>query len=183
MNLLIGNPYKSLLSLCCSLLLGIAPAWAQEPIIAAASDLKFALEDGFRVENLLTPESEKAWKEWLKTSNYDPMTIPKLLEKSNQPGQENNHDTIGMVAMDAKGNLSGACTTSGLAFKMHGRVGDSPIIGAGVFVDNEIGSAISTGVGEEVIRIVEGRVDFLASGEALLGRCLQAGRVLECEQV
>jgi N4-(beta-N-acetylglucosaminyl)-L-asparaginase len=83
------------------------------------------------------------------------MTIPKLLEQINNkdtPGQQNNHDTIGMLAMDATGNLSGACTTSGMAFKMRGRVGDSPIIGAGLFVDNEIGAATATGIGEEVVR-------------------------------
>jgi N4-(beta-N-acetylglucosaminyl)-L-asparaginase len=115
--------------------------------------LQFALANGYKMENLLTPESEKAWKEWLKTSKYDPMTIPKLLEQKNEPGQVTNHDTIGMLAMDAAGDLSGACTTSGMAFKMRGRVGDSPIIGAGLFVDNEVGAATSTGVGEEVIRI------------------------------
>jgi N4-(beta-N-acetylglucosaminyl)-L-asparaginase len=70
------------------------------------------------------------------------------------PGGAENHDTIGMIAIDADGNLSGACTTSGMAYKIHGRVGDSPIIGAGLYVDNEIGAATSTGVGEEVIRIV-----------------------------
>src|SRR6185295_8544718 len=100
------------------------------------------------------PESEKMWRDWLKTSKYDPMTTPELNEGrsktfnqylNNWPVAILNHDTIGMVAMDAKGNLSGACTTSGLAFKMHGRVGDSPIIGAGLFVDNEIGAAVSTG--------------------------------------
>jgi N4-(beta-N-acetylglucosaminyl)-L-asparaginase len=58
-----------------------------------------------------------------------------------------------MLAMDATGNLSGACTTSGMAFKMHGRVGDSPIIGAGLYVDNEVGAATATGVGEEVVRV------------------------------
>lgn len=121
--------------------------------LAGEGALQFALENGFKAENLLTPESEKAWKNWLKTSKYDPMTIPKLLEQKNQPGQINNHDTIGMLALDASGNLSGACTTSGMAFKLRGRVGDSPIIGAGLFVDNEIGAATSTGVGEEVIRI------------------------------
>ena len=116
--------------------------------------LQFALANGFTVENLLTPESEKAWKNWLKDSKYDPMTIPKLLqEKNNQPGGINNHDTIGMIALDAAGNISGACTTSGMAFKMRGRVGDSPIIGAGLFVDNEVGAATATGVGEEVVRI------------------------------
>ena len=127
-------------------------------ILVGEGALKFALENGFKKENLLTPETEKIWKEWLKTSKYDPMTTPEgLMEKNKQQasaGQLHNHDTIGMVAMDADGNLSGACTTSGLAFKMHGRVGDSPVIGAGLFVDNEIGAATATGVGEEVIRIV-----------------------------
>jgi N4-(beta-N-acetylglucosaminyl)-L-asparaginase len=121
--------------------------------LAGEGALQFALAHGFKAENLLTPESEKAWKEWLKTSKYDPMTIPKLLEQKNQPGQQNNHDTIGMIALDAAGNLSGACTTSGMAYKMRGRVGDSPIIGAGLYVDNEVGAATSTGVGEEVVRI------------------------------
>ena len=118
--------------------------------------LQFALANGFKIENLLTPESEKAWKKWLKNAKYDPMTIPKLLEektKKDERGQENNHDTIGMIAMDAAGQLSGACTTSGMAYKMRGRVGDSPIIGAGLYVDNEVGAATSTGVGEEVVRI------------------------------
>lgn len=104
--------------------------------------LQFALSQGFKKENLLTPESEKEWKEWLKTSQYKPIA------------NIENHDTIGMIAMDAQGNLSGACTTSGMAFKMHGRVGDSPIIGAGLFVDNEVGAATATGHGEEVIRTV-----------------------------
>jgi N4-(beta-N-acetylglucosaminyl)-L-asparaginase len=103
--------------------------------------LQFALEQGFLKENLLLEDSEKEWKEWLKTSQY--------LPKANIE----NHDTIGMIALDVHGNLSGACTTSGMAFKMHGRVGDSPIIGAGLFVDNEIGAATATGHGEEVIRI------------------------------
>ncbi len=118
--------------------------------------LQFALANGFKIENLLTPESEKVWKDWLKNAKYDPMTIPKLLEektKKDERGQEHNHDTIGMIAMDAAGQLSGACTTSGMAFKMRGRVGDSPIIGAGLYVDNEVGAATSTGVGEEVVRI------------------------------
>jgi N4-(beta-N-acetylglucosaminyl)-L-asparaginase len=121
--------------------------------LAGEGALQFALANGFTVENLLTAESEKAWKNWLKDAKYDPMTIPKLLEQRNTPGQINNHDTIGMLAMDAAGDLSGACTTSGMAYKMRGRVGDSPIIGAGLFVDNEIGAATSTGVGEEVVRI------------------------------
>jgi N4-(beta-N-acetylglucosaminyl)-L-asparaginase len=104
--------------------------------------LKFALANGFKKENLLTKESEKAWKTWLKKSEYKPEV------------NVENHDTIGIIALDEKGNLSGACTTSGMAYKMHGRVGDSPIIGAGLYVDNEVGAATATGVGEEVIRIV-----------------------------
>ena len=121
--------------------------------------LQFALENGFKKENLLTKESEKAWKEWLKTAKYAPvMNIEnKLYDKAaptRLPGNQYNHDTIGMLALDAKGNISGACTTSGMAYKLHGRVGDSPIIGAGLFVDNEVGGATSTGVGEEVIRNV-----------------------------
>jgi N4-(beta-N-acetylglucosaminyl)-L-asparaginase len=103
--------------------------------------LQFALSQGFKKENLLVEASEKEWKEWLKTSQYKPIV------------NIENHDTIGMIALDEQGNLSGACTTSGMAFKMHGRVGDSPIIGAGLYVDNEIGAATATGHGEEVIRI------------------------------
>lgn len=102
--------------------------------------LQFAVSLGFKKENLLLPDSEKEWKEWLKTSQYKPIV------------NIENHDTIGMIALDENGNLSGACTTSGMAFKMHGRVGDSPIIGAGLYVDNEVGAATATGHGEEVIR-------------------------------
>jgi len=113
---------------------------------------QFAIEQGFKKEKLLTPESYKAWKEWLKTAKYSP--ILNIENKQRRPGSKYNHDTIGMLALDAKGNISGACTTSGMAFKLHGRVGDSPIIGAGLYVDNEVGGATSTGVGEEVIRNV-----------------------------
>lgn len=118
--------------------------------------LQFALANGFKKENLLTPASEKAWKDWLKKAAYDPKQSIDVLNQQSQknlPGQINNHDTIGMIAVDARGNVSGACTTSGMAFKMHGRVGDSPIIGAGLFVDNEVGAATATGVGEEVVKI------------------------------
>ncbi|GEM65553.1 asparaginase [Sphingobacterium faecium NBRC 15299] len=125
-------------------------------MLAGDGALQFALENGFEKENLLTPEGEKAWKEWLKEKKYKPvMNIEnKSFAVERLPGNQYNHDTIGMLALDAAGNLSGACTTSGMAFKMHGRVGDSPIIGAGLYVDNEVGGATSTGVGEEVIRTV-----------------------------
>ncbi len=126
--------------------------------------LEFALEQGFKKEKLLTEESEKEWREWLKTSEY--------LPKANIE----NHDTIGMIALDAHGNLSGACTTSGMAFKMHGRVGDSPIIGAGLFVDNEIGAATATGHGEEVIRVVGCHlvVELMRQGKSPQKACEEA---------
>lgn len=112
--------------------------------------LQFALANGFRKENLLTVKSEKEWREWLKTAKYSPY----INIENKMPGGQYNHDTIGMLAMDNRGNMGGACTTSGMAYKLHGRVGDSPIIGAGLYVDNEVGGATSSGVGEEVIRIV-----------------------------
>jgi N4-(beta-N-acetylglucosaminyl)-L-asparaginase len=113
---------------------------------------QFAVEQGFKREKLLTPESAREWKKWLKTAKYSP--VLNIENKQKRPGSKYNHDTIGMLAIDAKGNISGGCTTSGMAFKLHGRVGDSPIIGAGLYVDNEVGGATSTGVGEEVIRNV-----------------------------
>jgi N4-(beta-N-acetylglucosaminyl)-L-asparaginase len=126
--------------------------------------LDFALTQGFKKENLLVPDSEKEWKEWLKKSEYSP--------KANIE----NHDTIGMIALDANGNLSGACTTSGMAFKMHGRVGDSPIIGAGLYVDNEIGAATATGHGEEVIRIAGAHlvVELMRQGKTPQQACEEA---------
>jgi N4-(beta-N-acetylglucosaminyl)-L-asparaginase len=113
---------------------------------------QFAVEQGFKREKLLTAESERDWKKWLKTAKYSP--VMNIENQQHRLGGKYNHDTIGMLAIDAKGNISGACTTSGMAFKLHGRVGDSPIIGAGLYVDNEVGGATSTGVGEEVIRNV-----------------------------
>lgn len=126
--------------------------------------LQFALANGFKKENLLTPESEKAWKSWLKEAKYKPIA------------NIENHDTIGMVALDSSQNLSGACTTSGMAYKLRGRVGDSPIIGAGLFVDNEVGAATSTGVGEEVIRICGSHlvVELMRQGNSPQEACEKA---------
>jgi len=121
---------------------------------------QFAIAEGFPLEEQkLSPDAQKTYTEWLKKSEYKP--IINIENKGNHgpfaPAQfesgEWNHDTIGMVAMDAKGNLSGSCTTSGMGFKMRGRLGDSPIIGAGLFVDNEIGACTATGQGEDVIRV------------------------------
>jgi N4-(beta-N-acetylglucosaminyl)-L-asparaginase len=102
--------------------------------------LQFALSEGFKKENLLTDVAKKAWENWKVESKYKPII------------NVERHDTIGMVAIDTQQRIAGACTTSGAAFKMHGRVGDSPIIGAGMFVDNEVGGAASTGLGEMVLR-------------------------------
>lgn len=148
-------------------------------ILVGDGALQFALANGFTKTNLLTPESEKAWKEWLKTAKYKPvmnMETQYLKGKDPMPGGKDNHDTIGMIAMDAAGNLSGACTTSGMAFKMHGRVGDSPVIGAGLYVDNEVGAATSTGVGEEVIRIVGSHlvVELMRQGRSPKDACKEA---------
>jgi N4-(beta-N-acetylglucosaminyl)-L-asparaginase len=111
-------------------------------MLAGKGAEQFAYELGFTKENLLTDTSKKAWEEWKVTSQYKPII------------NIENHDTIGMLAIDKNGDISGACTTSGLAFKMAGRVGDSPIIGSGLFVDNEIGACVATGLGEEVVKTV-----------------------------
>lgn len=139
-------------------------------ILVGDGALTFAVANGFKKENLLTPKSEKDWKNWLKNSNYHPtINIENKLYQaadSQMIGDSKNHDTIGMLAMDHNGNLSGACSTSGLAYKMHGRVGDSPVIGAGLYVDNEIGAATATGMGEEVVRVVGAHliVEFMRQG-------------------
>jgi N4-(beta-N-acetylglucosaminyl)-L-asparaginase len=116
---------------------------------------QFAIAEGFPLEEeKLYPEAKKAYENWLKKGIYAPVI------------NIENHDTIGMVALDAKGNLSGSCTTSGMAFKMRGRVGDSPIIGAGLFVDNEVGACTATGQGEDVIRVAGSHtvVEFMRQG-------------------
>jgi N4-(beta-N-acetylglucosaminyl)-L-asparaginase len=147
-------------------------------ILVGDGALQFAMDQGFKKTNLLTPKSEALWKEWLKTSNYQPrMNIENdLYKKDPMPGGKDNHDTIGLIAMDAEGNISGGCSTSGMAYKMRGRVGDSPVIGAGLFVDNEIGAATSTGVGEEVIRCVGSHlvVELMRHGYTPENACKEA---------
>ena len=142
-------------------------------ILVGAGAQQFALENGFVLESTeLSAEAKKAYVDWLKKSEYKPV-INIENKKANGPFAPNffddgsaNHDTMGLIAMDALNNLSGAVTTSGMAFKLHGRVGDSPIIGAGLFVDNEIGAATSSGTGEEVIRICGTHlvVEFMRQG-------------------
>lgn len=120
--------------------------------------LEFAEANGFEKEDLLTDASEQEWRAWLETAPEDIRAIINV----------ENHDTIGMLALDEAGNLSGACTTSGAAWKMHGRVGDSPIIGAGLYVDNEVGGACATGWGEAVVRSVGSflTVEMMRQGHA-----------------
>lgn len=104
----------------------------------------FAIAEGFERQDLLTAEAREAWLEWRREREHGDTELPEI--------NVENHDTIGMLALDTAGNLAGACTTSGTAFKQRGRVGDSPIIGAGLFVDNEVGAATATGFGELVIK-------------------------------
>ena len=110
--------------------------------LAGVGAEEFAYSKGFSKTPLLTPAAKKRWKVWLQKSEFTPEI------------NVENHDTIGMLCLDAQGNLSGSCTTSGLAYKMKGRVGDSPIIGSGLFVDNQVGAATATGLGEAVIKTV-----------------------------
>lgn len=123
-------------------------------MLSGKGALDFALSKGFKQENLLTDQSKKDWLNWKKKSNYSPVI------------NIENHDTISMLLIDQNRDLFGACTTSGAAWKMHGRVGDSPIIGAGLFLDNEVGAAAATGLGEAVIR---------TSGSAMVVELMRQG--------
>lgn len=126
--------------------------------------LQFALSEGFQKENLLTDKAKEAWENWLIKSEYKPEI------------NIENHDTISMLAIDERGNISGACTTSGIAFKMHGRVGDSPIIGAGLYVDGEIGGAAATGHGEYVMKTLGSFlvVELMRNGYSPQEACVEA---------
>ena len=143
---------------------------------------QFALANGFELKpKKLSPDAEKNYKEWLKKSEYKPMNnIENIGNKTNAPNKlENgqfNHDTIALLALDNIQNLSGSCTTSGMGFKYRGRVGDSPIIGAGMYVDNEVGAAAATGHGEEVIRIAGSHlvVELMRLGKSPKAACKAA---------
>lgn len=133
-------------------------------ILAGKGAEQFAFEQGFEKTNLLTEASKKAWEDWKITSEYKPII------------NIENHDTIGMLAIDQNGDISGGCTTSGLAYKMAGRVGDSPIIGSGLFVDNEVGAATATGLGEEVLKTVGSFliVELMRQGKSPQKACEEA---------
>ena len=121
----------------------------------------FAIEQGFKSQNLLTEKAKEAWQKWKKSSDYKPVI------------NIENHDTISMLLIDDNQDLFGACTTSGAAWKLHGRVGDSPIIGAGLFLDNDVGAAAATGLGEAVIRTAGSAmvVEVMRQGATPLEAC------------
>ena len=134
-------------------------------MLAGEGARQFAISEGMPLEEeVLHPEAEEAYLEWLEEKEYRPII------------NIENHDTIGMVGVDADGNLAGSCTTSGLAYKMHGRVGDSPIIGAGLYVDDEVGAATATGMGETIIKVC---------GSFLVVELMRQGRSPQeaCEEV
>jgi N4-(beta-N-acetylglucosaminyl)-L-asparaginase len=134
---------------------------------------QFAVAQGFQRKALLTPEAEKAWQAWRERAMYEPQIN---VERNLKPGNKENHDTLGMLAIDRNGRLAGACTTSGMAWKMRGRVGDSPIIGAGLYVDNEVGAATASGVGEEMIRNAASFlvVELMRQGRTPMDACREA---------
>lgn len=125
---------------------------------------RFALANGFKKENLLIDKAKQKWEEWKKESKYEPVINIEL------------HDTIGVLAIDANNHIAGACTTSGLAYKIHGRVGDSPIIGGGMYVDDEVGGACATGVGELVMKTLGSFliVELMRQGKSPQQACEEA---------
>jgi len=125
---------------------------------------KYALKHKFDTIKTPLPEVKKEWKKWMKEQTE--------LNKHPEVNHE-NHDTIGLLAMDANGRISGACTTSGWAYKLSGRLGDSPIIGAGLFIDQEVGGAVATGLGESIIRIAGSHtvVELMRQGRTPFEAC------------
>ena len=143
-------------------------------MLSGEGALRFALENGFKQEDLLTEESQNRWLEWKEKAEYRPLA------------NVENHDTVGVLALDSCGRLSGACSTSGLAWKMSGRVGDSPIPGAGLFVDGEVGAACASGLGEIAMQAVSSFfiVDLMRRGASPQEACEMAiERVLEKQEV
>ncbi|WP_031395570.1 N(4)-(beta-N-acetylglucosaminyl)-L-asparaginase [Sphingomonas sp. STIS6.2] len=136
---------------------------------------RFARDQGFKQQSLLTPEAEKAWRDWLKTADYRPEANSEN-RITRTPGGALDHDTIGLLMRDPTGRMAGACTTSGMAFKMRGRVGDSPQVGSGLYVEAGVGGATSTGLGEEVTRV---------AGSARVVASMRAGASPQqaCEEV
>ena len=158
-------------------------------MLVGAGAQQFALANGFALESAtLSPSAEKTYREWLKKSEYQPVINIENQKRVRSPKGHGpfapsffddgtpNHDTMGTVALDASGNLSGMCTTSGMAFKLRGRLGDSPLIGAGLFVDNEVGAVTCSGQGEEVIRMAGSHtvIELMRQGLSPAEACKQA---------
>jgi len=138
-------------------------------MISGEGARQFAIAEGLPLEKeVLSPAAKKAYESWKVDAQYKPII------------NIENHDTIGMIGLDKNGQMAGSCTTSGLAYKMHGRVGDSPIIGAGLFVDNEVGAATATGLGESIIRICGSFliVELMRQGRTPQEACEEAVRRL-----
>ena len=127
---------------------------------------QFALDHGLSETQLLTDNQKEKWEAWKKEDS----------KKPKMPIDENNHDTIAMVGLDAKGDLWGGCSTSGWGYKTPGRVGDSPILGSGLYVDNEVGAAGATGIGENVMRFCGSFliVEMMRNGASPEDACQQA---------
>ncbi len=157
-------------------------------LLVGSGAQQFALANGFTLEPAeLSPGAEESYRKWLEKAEYRPVinieNLKERAEKANGPFAPNrlengapNHDTMGTLALDTNQNLSGMCTTSGMGFKMRGRVGDSPIIGAGLFVDNEVGAVTCSGQGEEVIRVAGSHlvVEFMRQGASPEEACKKA---------
>ena len=141
-------------------------------MLAGEGAEEFAYSEGYKSRDLLTKESKKEWKDWLKNQEYKPII------------NIENHDTIGMLCLDKDNNISGACTSSGLAYKMRGRVGDSPIIGSGLFIDNKVGGAVATGLGEEIVKTVGSYlvVELMRNGATPQQACEEAVRRITQKQ-
>lgn len=159
--------------------------------LAGDGAYEFAIANGVKPENLMTENSIKKYHEWKATSKGKAEEVhtddfklivdkKKIEEKSADINKDGNHDTIGMVAIDKDGNVSASCTTSGMAWKMHGRVGDSAHIGAGLYVDGEVGAAAATGRGEECIRACG---SFLIVEEMRRGKSPMEACKIACERV
>lgn len=168
-------------------------------LLVGEGALRFALAHGFKKEDLLTEESRAVWLKWKETMSdrdawgpgltapegvdpnqsflYEgPMKRDDIMALADQIIARPPTGTINCIAVNDRGDISGTTTTSGLAFKIPGRVGDSPIIGAGLFVDNEVGAAGSTGRGEENIKICGAHtiVEMMRRGMSPTDACLEA---------
>ncbi|TRZ66110.1 glycosylasparaginase [bacterium] len=157
----------------------------EHTILAGDGAYDFAIRNGFKPDSLLTEESIRRFREWKvsKINKAQEIHTDDFFDngdKSKKINDDGYHDTIGMIAIDNEGHISAACTTSGMAWKLHGRVGDSPIIGAGLYVDGEVGGAVSTGRGEECIRACGSFliVELMRNGVSPIEACRKA-----CERV